>query len=365
MQKEKRPLRVLYLINFAGKAGTEKYVENLVDYLHPHKCECSLCYNIDGPLAEKMREKGIPCYQLEMRSPFDRKAAKELARICCANKIDVIHAQMPRENYIAILSKKYYDVKVVFTSHLTIYQNYVWKFFNGIMTKKNHKVISVCQQGKDILISNKVCPEKIKVVYNGIDPASASSRDRTVLNGIVKEGTVTALILARLAQEKGLTFLLDAVKEARGKTDTPFCLLIAGDGEQKEELEAKIKALELGDCVKMLGFRTDGAKLMAASDIYLNSSSSNEAMSFAILEALASGLPLVVTDVGGNTDLVHDGGKCGFVVNYGDTAAFADALVKLIDSPELRAEYSEVARKKAENEFALAGLLEKVYELYR
>lgn len=362
---ENRPLRVLYLINFAGKAGTEKYVENLVDYLHPHKCECSLCYNIDGPLADKMREKGIPCHQLEMRSPFDKKAAKELARICRENKIDVIHAQMPRENYIAILSKKYYDVKVVFTSHLTIYQNAVWKFFNNIMTKKNHKVISVCQQGKDILVLNKVRSEKIEVVYNGIDPDSAAPRDRAVLDGLVPEGAVTALILARLAEEKGLKFLIDAVKLAKEKTNTPFCLLIAGDGEQKAELEAKIAELGLCDCVKLLGFRTDGAKLLAASDIYLNSSSSNEAMSFAILEALAAGLPLVVTDVGGNTDLVHDGGKCGFVVNYGDTAGFADSLVRLIESPELRAEYSVTARKKAENEFALGGLLEKVYELYR
>lgn len=365
MQNENRPLRVLYLINFAGKAGTEKYVENLVDYLHPHKCECSLCYNIDGPLADKMREKGITCHQLEMRSPFDKKAAKRLAEICRENKIDVIHAQMPRENFIAILSKKYYDVKVIFTSHLTIYQNAAWKFFNSIMTKKNYRIISVCRQGKDILINNKVCREKIEVVYNGIDPASAAPRDRSILEGLVPDGTVTALILARLAEEKGLKFLIDAAKAAKEKASTPFRLLIAGDGEQKDELQAKIDELGLGDTVKLLGFRTDGAKLMAASDIYLNSSSSNEAMSFAILEALSAGLPLVVTDVGGNTDLVHDGGKCGFVVNYGDTAGFADALCKLIDSVELRTEYSAIARRKAENEFALDGLLEKVYELYR
>ena len=155
-------MKVLYLINYAGKAGTEKYVENLVEHLHNKKCECSLCYNIDGPLAEKMREKGINCYQLEMNSPFDTAAAKKLAQICKDNNIDVIHAQYPRENYIAIRSKKYGNkAKVVFTSHLTIYQPLAWMFFNMLYTKKNHCVISVCNEGKDILISNKVAKKRI------------------------------------------------------------------------------------------------------------------------------------------------------------------------------------------------------------
>lgn len=362
-------MRVLYLINYAGKAGTEKYVENLVGYLHPDRAECFLCYNVDGPLADKMRAKGITCFQLEMKNPFDRAAAKKLAAFCRENRIDVIHAQYPRENYIAILSKKYYPApEVVFTSHLTIRQNAVWKFFNRRMMKKDKCVISVCGEGRDILISNGVPADRIKVIFNGIDPGDPPAprvpgRERPALGEKLPDGAVAMLILARLAPEKGLLFLLDALKAARGKTDAPIYLYIAGDGDQKPELEARIKELGLEDRARLLGFRTDGPDLLRDADVYLNSSSSNEAMSFAMLEALAAGLPLVATRVGGSPDLVKMGGDCGYVVDYGDADGFSDAMVKMCD-PAARAEFSKAARHKAENEFELAGLLDEVYKTY-
>ena len=55
-------MKVLYLINFAGKSGTERYVENLVEYLYPDRCGCGRCYGVDGPLAEKMRRRGLPVH---------------------------------------------------------------------------------------------------------------------------------------------------------------------------------------------------------------------------------------------------------------------------------------------------------------
>lgn len=364
-------MRVLYLINYAGKAGTEKYVENLIGYLHPDRAECHLCYNVDGPLAEKMRERGIPCLQLEMKHPFDRVAAKKLAAYCRQNSIDVIHAQYPRENYIAILAKKYCpSLKVIFTSHLTIYQNAVWKFFNRRMMKKDECVISVCEEGRDILISNGVPADKIKVIFNGIEPGDppperSPGRKRPAFGEDLPDGAVAALILARLAPEKGLSFLLDAVKKANTPDGAPIFLYVAGDGEERASLEAGIAQRGLTDRVRLLGYRTDTAALMRDADLYLNSSSSNEAMSFAMLEALAAGLPLIATRVGGSPDLVKMGGDCGYVVEYGDADGFASALRKLANDPDLRREYSAAARRKAENEFKLAGLLDDVYRTYQ
>ena len=361
-------MHVLYLINYAGKAGTEKYVENLVNYLHPDRAECSLCYNIDGPLADKMRERGVPCHQLEMKNPFDRRAAKKLAQICRENNVDVIHAQYPRENYIALLSLKYYDKpRVVFTSHLTIYQNAVWKFFNRRMTPRDHCVISVCGQGKDILISNGVPADKIRVVYNGIDAGEAPPkreipRERPATGG--DPDAFTALALARLSPEKGLKFLVDAIDVATKESKCKLRLYIAGDGDQRAELEDYIAQKGLGETVKLLGFRCDVDALLRDADVYVNSSSANEAMSFAMLEALAAGLPLVATDVGGSADLVHEGGDSGFVVKYGDVSGFATAIAGLARDRALYAEYAESARRKAENEFELTRLLDEVYNCY-
>ena len=364
-------MKILYLINYAGKAGTEKYVENLVAALHPDRAACSLCSNVDGPLADKMRERGIPCYQLEMRHPFDRKAAKELARRCRENGIDVIHAQYPRENYIALLSKKYYDrPKVVFTSHLTIRQNAVWKFFNRRMTKRDHRVISVCDEGRDILIQNGVPADVIDVIYNGVEPGEAPAerivpRPRPALADDRAENAVCLLILARLAPEKGLDFLCDAFGIAAEKTDAPIRLYIAGDGDGRADLEAHIAASGLEDRITLLGFRTDTEALLRDADIYVNSSCANEAMSFAMLEALAAGLPLIATRVGGSPELVNTGGRCGYVVDYGDADGFAAAIVALADYGDARKEFSLAARRKAENEFELDRLIGQVYDTYK
>ncbi len=363
-------MRVLYLINYAGNGGTEKYVENLVRRFHPDRAECFFCFNVDGPLADRMREAGVTCFQLEMKHPFDRRAAKKLAGFCRENGIDVIHAQYPRENYIALLSKKYYPVpEVIFTSHLSISQNAVWKALNRRMMKKNRYVIAVCEAGKDILVSNGVPADRIRVIYNGITPGDPPAprlpgRERPALGEKLPDGAVAAITLARLEPEKGLPFLIDSVELAARKTGVPIFLYIAGDGSEKAALEEKNAADGAGGRVKLLGFRSDGKDLLCDSDIFVNSSE-NEAMSFAILEALASGLPLVATRVGGNTELVEENGECGIAVGYGDVEAYSDALAKLAEDAGLRARYSEAARRKAETCFDLEKLTDALYELYK
>ena len=131
-------MNILYLINFAGKAGTEKYVLNLINFLKGMH-NCHLAYSITGPLADSVKDMNLPVFQFAMSNPLDIGAAKQLADYCRKNKIDIIHAQYPRENCIALLSKIfYYKPKVIFTSHLTL-ENvgtqwkiliYIWMFMS-------------------------------------------------------------------------------------------------------------------------------------------------------------------------------------------------------------------------------------------
>ena len=359
-------MKVLYLINFAGKAGTERYVENLVAHLHPDKASCGLCYNVDGPLADKMRAMGIPTHRVQMRHMLDLQAAKALADLCKKEGYDVIHAQYPRENCIALLARHFGSgARVVFTSHLTLHQPLHWKLINRTFTPGNHRIISVCKEGADILRSNGVCPQKIEVIFNGIDATAPLPRDRSVLEEFgIGDGELVISILARFAPEKGLEFLCDAIAQVKAQTKIPFRVLMMGDGELFPRIREQVAGLGLSDTIVLTGFRTDTARLLAASDLYLNSSSCNEAMSFAILEALGASLPVVATDVGGNSDLVHLGGTCGAIIPYGDTQGYAQAIIRLLENDDLRAEYSRTAYHKATHEFDLHQLLDAVYQTY-
>ena len=359
-------MKVLYLINYAGSGGSERYVELLARYYHNNKAQCGLCYNVDGPLVEKMKVLDIPVYQLPMRSPLDMAAAKKLAKIAKDGEYDVIHAQYPRENDIAILAKRFgCKARIVFTSHLIMEQPPLWRILNRIFTPRNHAVLTVCTYGKEVLERGGVARDKIRIVFNGVDAPAAPRRDRTVLRefGIADEEKVIT-ILTRFSEEKGVPFLLRSIAKLKEKTTVPFRLLLVGTGPDFDRDKALIPELGIEDKVVLTGFRTDTARLLAASDIYLNSSSS-EAMSFAILEAMAAGLPLVLTRVGGNPELVNTGEICGLLAPYGDEDAYADAIAKLLEDDALRASFAAAARAKAEGEFDLYNLLDKLFEIYK
>ncbi len=363
-------MNVLYLINFAGKAGTEKYVENLVRILGQEKIKPFFAYCVEGELSEKMKQSGIPCIQLEMSWRSALSAARKLAEFCRSNEIDVIHAQYPRENIIALLSKRHYaKPRVVMTNHLTLRlsgaSGFIWRCLNKHFTPKNQKIIAVCNEGREIMIQNGVKPERIEVIFNGIEPSGGPLRNEAKRQELeLRADCFTIAILARFAPEKGLSFLLDALAELKRKTDKPFCCLICGDGALYDEIRVKISDLALEDNCRLLGFRKDTKEILLASDCYVCSSSNNEAMSFAILEAMDCGLPLVVTDVGGNRDLAETGLSCGFVVPFGEVETFADKLLTLLKDSDLRSELSINAIKKIERVFNLNKLAFDVYNSY-
>lgn len=360
-------MNILYLINYAGKAGTEKYVLNLMHILSAQGETCHLAYNVPGQLSETVSSEGFACFRFEMSTKKALSAAKKLAGYCRENKTDVIHAQYPMENVIAILSRLFYrKVKVVYTSHLTIYQNTKWKILNRLFTPFDHRIIAVCRQGADIMISNGVKKDRIQVVYNGVEPKRERVYDRSFAREFgVNDDTFVMSIMARYAPEKGLPFLLASLAKLRRKTDKPFVCFIAGDGEEFDDFAVMSTNSGMSDCVIQLGFRRDSDRMLKASDLYLNTSSKNEAMSFAILEAMNAGVPLVVTDVGGNRDLAETHTVCGRVLKFGDSDGFSDAILELIENDALRAEYSANALKKVSEEFDLRKLALDVFETYK
>ncbi|MEG1242332.1 MAG: glycosyltransferase [Oscillospiraceae bacterium] len=364
-------MNVLYLINFAGKAGTEKYVENLVRILGKDKIKPFFAYNIPGELSAKLNRAGVPSLQLKMDKRDMFSAAKKLAEYCRENEIDVIHAQYPRENLVALLSKRHYDKpRVVMTNHLTLrlsgLSGFVWRGINRHFSPKNHRIIAVCNEGREIMIENGVAANKITVVFNGIEPAGVPLKSDAIRRELkLSDDCFVMTILARFAPEKGLGFLLDSLAALKIKTDKPFCCLICGDGEDFDDIKARVSQLHLEENCRLLGYRKDTHSILLGSDIYLNTSSRNEAMSFAILEAMNAGLPLVVTDVGGNRDLAETRLQCGYVLPFDDVSAFSGSMLRLLDEPELREKFSAAATEKISKYFDLSKLTNDVFETYK
>lgn len=360
-------MKILYLINFAGKAGTEKYVENLVRIFSAAGHECHLAYNVPGELSEKLAARGVPELRLNMERSNALKAAKQLAKYCADHGIEVIHAQYPRENIVALLSLRYNSApRVVYTNHLTLYTGRLWRILNHIFTPRDHKIIAVCNAGRDIMIRNGVCPDRIEVIYNGVEPAAYRSRDNAIRAEFgIGDDEFVMTIFARYAPEKGLDFLLDVLAKVKERALKPWRCIICGDGEGFAAFGERSKSLGLTGEVIQAGYRTDTARFLAASDLYLNTSSKNEAMSFAMLEAMNAAVPLVATDVGGNRDLAETNIVCGRVVDYGDVEGFAAAILEIMNDASLRAELNRAAARKIDEEFDLNKLAWDVFRAYQ
>ena len=364
-------INLLYLINFAGNAGTEKYVKLLIREFHQNeasghgKDNCFLAYHIAGPLSQEMDKQGVPTFQLTMRHALDIAAAKRLADYCRKNQIDVIHAQYPRENNIAVLSRLFYrKPKVVFTCHLSNDAPLLWKhFIYPVVTRFNHKILCVCNRSREVFLSCHVKPEKLAVIFNGIEKKTASQTPylRKELN--ISDDTFLMVSVARFSPEKGLSFLVNSIR--RLELNRPFQLLLIGDGDLFHEISCQVEALQLTQKVQLLGFRSDVESLLPECDVFINSASSGEAFSFAILEALACSLPVIATNVGGNGDLINSKTNCGMLVEYGDQAGMANAMKQLAQDTALYNTFSQNAGKAAAEDFSLQKMFLATYQQYR
>ena len=361
-------LKVLYLLNFAGKAGTERYVETLVKYLSADGLvRPFFAYNEGGLLVERLEAMGVPCRRVEMRSRFDKKAARELAGLCGEWDIDLIHCHYLREHYTALLAKKYRpDLRVVYTNHFVLANDFVTRFTNRIMDKKQDQIIAVCNRGKEQLVANGWSGERIQVIFNAVDPAAwAGGRaDSTLRSELgLEEGRFVMLCASRFAEDKGHRYLIDSVKRLTELTAASFTLVLAGDGPLLEPAKAQVKELGLEDKVVFLGFRQDMKNLFHAADLYVNSSR-HEALSFLIIEAMAAGLPVIATDMGGNSDIVNDEAGCGLLVEYDNPDSMAGAMKRFLEEPEFLARCRENARKTIEDKFEIHKMCRATYGVY-
>ncbi|MGE3820885.1 MAG: glycosyltransferase family 4 protein, partial [Isosphaeraceae bacterium] len=170
-----------------------------------------------------------------------------------------------------------------------------------------------------------------------------------------------AMFTGRLHPQKNLDVLLDAwprIAEATGAS-----LALVGHGPERDRLTAKASALGLSDHVEFLGSVPDVAETLRTADLFVLPSVA-EGMSNSLLEAMATALPCVASDVGGNQDLLGQG-DAGVLVRQATPDAWAEALIPLLQSPERRARLGAAARRRIMEEYALGRVVDRYEHQYR
>lgn len=186
--------------------------------------------------------------------------------------------------------------------------------------------------------------------------------DRSAVLGIpVPDDAVVFATVARLAPQKNLTLLIEAFKKVHERAPNAR-LAIAGDGPDREKLDAKVAELNLQGLALILGVRSDIPDILSAADVFAMSSDF-EGSPAAIMEAMAASLPAVSTAVGGIPEIIREG-ETGFLAPAGDGHALAAAMLKVMD-PKVRAEFSIRAEAIARKEYDFAVMASRYEDLYR
>ncbi len=289
--------------------------------------------------------------------------SRDFARILAEHRIEIVHANSPTTALAARLARGTAGPPVLTTAH-GIWKDWAKPAVATLFSLGSDRVMGCSEALTSDLIRHGLSQRKALTVHNGI-PFREETPDPAVRLAVRQELGIgpmepVLLVAARLAEQKGLTYLLDAMPTV-WKACPEVRLLIAGEGPQAEMLASR--ARELGERVRLLGGRSDVPRLLAAADVFCLPSI-DEGLPLALAEAMAEGLPVVATHVGGIPELIRDG-VTGFLVPPRDPARLAQKVLTLFADPVLRRKLGRAGRASVRQEFTLERMIGRFEAVYQ
>ena len=228
-------------------------------------------------------------------------------------------------------------------------------------------VIAVSRENKRTLIEHYGLPTgKIAVVYNGVDLSRFSQPDAPLRSLRAELGCTDdqpiVLVLARMTANKGYHYLISAAPAILARF-SKVRFAFAGVPEERTIIERQIAATNLTPAFSILGFRTDTVNLLRSSDLFVLPSL-GEGFSLSIIEALAAGLPVIATRVGGAAEII-DEGRNGFLVPPADAGALGEAVIRALSLDAPARENMRRAALDTARHFSFDITAQKMYEIYR
>lgn len=309
------------------------------------------------------------------RFPFkitNFKAIKRIQRIIEDNDISLVHCHTPVGGVIARLAAKKYrkqGCKVIYTAHgLQFYKGAPkkdWLIYYPVekrLSKCTDAMITINHEDNDIVKEKFRCKAVYYLPGVGVDLGKFGNikidRNSNRAELGLCDDDIMLLSVGELIVRKNHQILIRALSRIKNKNIICF---IAGSGPLLNDLQDLVNSLGLQDRVFLLGRREDISELLACTDIYVHPAK-REGLSVALMEAMASGLPVVCSKIRGNTDLIDDG-KGGYLCDVNDINAYANALTRLSDDPDLRHQMSVYNQNKIQ-EYSINVVDQKMRRIY-
>ncbi len=369
-------LRVAYVVHTFDAGGIERCVARLVEGLDGARWETSvICLNRSGTAARWIDGSGVDIVELRKRSGNDVSAVWRLAKELRGRRIDVVHSHNWGTLVETSLARRWAGTPVhvhaergTVLGGLSVSGGRRWlrgMAMRWALNRADGVVSNSTATARRVEELSRFPASRLQVITNGVerpavDDAERSRREIRQELMIGDRATVMGSI-GRLVAVKNFGMAIEAVRQLI-EQGVDAHLLLVGDGPEHASLQKQADEWGLLERVHLAGHQDDIGRWLAAMDVYFNCSLS-EGMSQSLVEAMAAGLPLVVTDVGDSPIVVGASGECGAIVPSGDATALARALSALVHDRHRRERCGEASQARHSSHYGLPPML-ATYENY-
>ncbi len=382
--------KILYIITQSEFGGAQKNVLDLAARLKD-SYDILVAVGADGSggFFDWLEEKNVRFVKLHWlrRSDFnpiaDLFGLWEIFRLIKKERPDIVHLHSSKAGFSGSIAAKVLGVKVVYTVHGAVFEAAFWaptrKFYlwlEKFSARFKNKIICVSQNDKRLWLKYKAAPEKkLVVIHNGIDYYNLNffpkDEAREKIFGLCAplfeaargSGTNLKIVgaIANLYPEKGLSYLIQAAAQVT-KNYQNVIFVVIGEGLERPLLEEMIKEYQVGAKFILAGAINEAWRYLKAFDIFMLPSI-KEGLPYTILEAMAAGLPIVASYVGGVPEMVKDK-ENGFLVLPKNAQILADRISELIENSQLAQQFVEASKQKIQ-EFSLEKMISETEKIYQ
>jgi glycosyltransferase involved in cell wall biosynthesis len=361
--------KILHLTFDMRIGGTEQVIKNLIDGADTNEFENSIfCIESPvGPFGKILMDKGIHIHSEARQQGFDFQLVKNIRKYISDHNIDMLHCHQYTPWVYGTIAAMFTKTKIVFTEHGRFYpDSSTWKrkLVNPILNLFTDSVVAISEATKQALVEyENISRRSIVVIYNGIAELKVDNDKvkQLRLSLDLDENKIILGTIARFDPIKNHKMMLRAFANISIQ-HTNAVLVIVGDGDERTNLESLVDELKIKDKVIFTGYNPNPQHYLAMMDIYLLSSFS-EGTSMTLLEAMSLGKPCVVTDAGGNAEIIKHN-ENGLVADNDNLEQFTGCCNILIADNVKQKLYGEEGRKIFEGHFSLENMRNRYRSLY-
>ena len=378
-------VRVLHVRNSDRLGGPERLILDQVAVASPAVAHVVASFGREGaphPFLDAARAQGVDARLVPQRSSYDPRLAGRLAATIAAVAPDLLVGHDYKADLLlAAASRRRGALRRPRVAVVHGYTAEDWKV--ALLEAADRRalrgvaaVVAPAAPVRDALVAARVPAERIHAIENGIAVErvareAAEGREAVRASWGLAAGDVAVVSIGRLSPEKGPDVLLAAYVAARGRLPRGARLVVVGDGAAREAVEAAARAHEAAGGLRpgevvFTGWRADATRCLGAADVFVLASR-REGLPLACLEAMAAGVPVVATRVGGVPEAL-EGGACGCLVSHEDAAGLADAIAAVVADPAAAAARAARARERVRSRYGVerqARALEALYASVR